>query len=334
MNEVTLPWPPKATGRWNAPDDAYLMANYLTREHSDIGTSLGRTERAVRNRCWRLGLVDHGNRWSDDDIAALVSAYSCAVVGADINLDALAAKIGKHKTNVCRKARTLGLTDIGRAMISPENRKVRRPKFSSAEEVAAHISAVQKALIAKRGHPRYMKGKHHTNQAKAAIGRASERSNALRTKEQKAEYLMKAMKTKVRNGTYAQERPNASWKAGWREIGGTRKYYRSKWEANYAYYLEWLRQIGQIEAWLHEPVTFWFEGVKRGSVSYLPDFWVKEKNGAEAYHEVKGWMDDRSKTKIRRMAKYHPKVKLIVIDSKGYAALKKSVDRLVPGWEA
>lgn len=128
-------------------------------------------------------------------------------------------------------------------------------------------------------------------------------------------------------------RLNASWKAGWREIGGIKKYYRSKWEANYAYYLEWLKQTGQITDWKHEPETFWFDGIRRGCVSYLPDFRVEEVGGAMVYHEVKGWMDDRSKTKIRRMAKYHPTVRLIVIDSKGYAALKRSVQGLVPGWE-
>jgi hypothetical protein len=44
-------------------------------------------------------------------------------------------------------------------------------------------------------------------------------------------------------------------------------------------------------------------------------------------------MDDRSKTKIKRMAKYHPNVKLIVIDSKGYAALKKTMQPIIKDWE-
>jgi hypothetical protein len=132
----------------------------------------------------------------------------------------------------------------------------------------------------------------------------------------------------------APPRLNASWKAGWREIGGTRKYYRSMWEANYAYYLQWLKELGHIADWKHEPKTFWFEGIKRGCVSYLPDFWIREVNGSEAYHEVKGWMDDRSVTKLKRMAKYHPTVKLVVIDSKAYAAIKRSCQGLVPGWES
>lgn len=153
------------------------------------------------------------------------------------------------------------------------------------------------------------------------------------TDEDKDARSLKILKTKEKNGTQLTERNNVSWKAGWREIGGIPKYYRSKWEANYAHYLQWLKEKGQILAWKHEPKTFWFGEIKRGCVSYLPDFLVTELDGKEAYHEVKGWMDDRSKTKIKRMAKYYPEVKLIVIDSKGYAALRKSVQGLVPGWE-
>jgi len=124
-----------------------------------------------------------------------------------------------------------------------------------------------------------------------------------------------------------------SWKSGWREIGGKRNYYRSRWEANYARYLEWLRELGQILEWEHEPETFWFEGVKRGTVSYLPDFRVTETNGKIVYHEVKGWMDPKSKTKLRRMKKYHPDVSLILIDSKAYRKLAKQVDGIIYGWE-
>jgi len=122
-------------------------------------------------------------------------------------------------------------------------------------------------------------------------------------------------------------------KAGWREIGGTRKYYRSLWEANYARYLEWLRFNGQLQNWEHEPETFWFEAIKRGVRSYLPDFKVTENNGDIVYHEVKGYMDAKSKTKIKRMAKYHPDVKLIVIDRKGYTAIKNKISSAIEGWE-
>lgn len=123
------------------------------------------------------------------------------------------------------------------------------------------------------------------------------------------------------------------YRADWAEIGGKRNYYRSLWERNYAYYLEWLKQQGQIRDWQHEPKTFWFDGVRRGVVSYLPDFAVIVGDDSVIYHEVKGWMDPRSATKLRRMAKYHPTVRMHVVTKKQYTALKRSCAALVPGWQ-
>ncbi len=120
--------------------------------------------------------------------------------------------------------------------------------------------------------------------------------------------------------------------AGWREIGGQRCYFRSGWEANYARYLEWLRQQKQIEGWEHEPETFWFHTIKRGVRSYLPDFRVTER-GKISYHEVKGWMDPRSKTKLKRMAKYYPDILMIVIGKKEYQAIAKVVGKMIQDWE-
>jgi hypothetical protein len=122
-------------------------------------------------------------------------------------------------------------------------------------------------------------------------------------------------------------------KAGWRVIGGKRKYYRSKMEANYARYLEWLRQRGKIAHVEHEPETFWFPGIKRGCVSYLPDFRIVNNDGSVEYHETKGWLDNKSKTKLKRMAKYFPDVKLILIDSVNYSSIQRSVRALIPEWE-
>lgn len=127
--------------------------------------------------------------------------------------------------------------------------------------------------------------------------------------------------------------PKPAWNAGWREIGGQRKYFRSKWEANYARYLELLKSKGQLHSWEHEPETFWFKGIKRGCVSYLPDFRITEMNGKIAYHEVKGFMDHKSQTKINRMAKYYPKVTIRVIDAAWFKHNNKMLAGIIPDWE-
>ena len=121
--------------------------------------------------------------------------------------------------------------------------------------------------------------------------------------------------------------------AAWREVGGRRIYFRSAWEANYARYLEWLRGLGEIREWDHEPHTFWFEAIRRGVRSYLPDFRVVERDGRVRWHEVKGYMDARSRTTLRRMGKYHPDEVVVLVDAKQYGALKRQCAGIVKGWE-
>ncbi len=122
-------------------------------------------------------------------------------------------------------------------------------------------------------------------------------------------------------------------KSGWRTIGGKRNYYRSGWEANYARFLEWQKSRDDILDWEHEHETFWFDGIRRGTNSYLPDFHVWLPGCNLEIHEVKGYMDAKSKTKIKRMAKYHPTVKLVVIDAKQYRKIASIFSKVVPGWE-
>jgi len=122
-----------------------------------------------------------------------------------------------------------------------------------------------------------------------------------------------------------------------RGTGGVRAdigiYVRSGWEANYARYLNFLKTAGDIIDWKFEPKTFEFEGIKRGSRFYTPDFLVTWKNGRSEYHEVKGYMDQRSATKLKRMKKYHPEVVVVLIDSKHYRGIAKSMRGLIPHWE-
>lgn len=145
-------------------------------------------------------------------------------------------------------------------------------------------------------------------------------------------------------GRTAQCRSVAAPRAGWRVIGGKRCYFRSAWEANYARYLEWLKQLGSILDWRHEARCFWFNqprtvngrkltGVTRGVVSYLPDFETDERNGSIRIHEVKGFMDGRSKTKIARMRRYYPEFQLVVIQRAQYLDIARKVGALIPGWE-
>lgn len=106
-----------------------------------------------------------------------------------------------------------------------------------------------------------------------------------------------------------------STNAGWRVIGGFRIYFRSGWEVKVAMFLQHRQEGLQIEKWEYEPQTFWFLEIKRGCRSYKPDFKVTEFDGSHYWLEVKGYMDPKSKTKIKRFHKYYPNEKLIILDS-------------------
>jgi len=123
---------------------------------------------------------------------------------------------------------------------------------------------------------------------------------------------------------------HGSGKGGRREDLGI--YVRSSWEANYARYLNFLVAHDQLIKWEYEPDTFWFEGIKRGTRSYTPDFKLYEKNGDIKYIEVKGYMDAKSATKLKRMKKYHPGVVIELVQGKEMKEIKNKVGSLI-AWE-
>ena len=105
------------------------------------------------------------------------------------------------------------------------------------------------------------------------------------------------------------------------------KFFRSKWEANYARYLNY---IGV--KWEYEPKRFWFDAIKTGTRSYQPDFYLIDE---DIWVEVKGWMDAQSKTRLKRFKKYYPEEysKLIIVDQHKYRIIEKEFSNIIPTWE-
>ena len=117
----------------------------------------------------------------------------------------------------------------------------------------------------------------------------------------------------------------------WAIIGDKPKiYFRSSWEYYYAIFLEKLRQEQKIIDWKHEPKCFWFEGIKRGVRSYLPDFCITHLNASEEWCEVKGYYDSKSQTKMKRMAKYYPEVKIRLVGADWFKVNVKACKALEP----
>ena len=99
-------------------------------------------------------------------------------------------------------------------------------------------------------------------------------------------------------------------------------YFRSASEANFARYLKFLKIEFQ-----HEPRTFLFPGVRRGNVSYLPDFYLPKE---DRWVEVKGWFDPSSKTKLKRFKKYFPEqfAKLTIVVRDPWSESKSTIENM------
>lgn len=72
-------------------------------------------------------------KWSREELQTLREWYWARPSGNKLELDKLALALGRHKTNVCRKARQLGLSNQRR---TTGGRKSRR-KYRTAEEASS-----------------------------------------------------------------------------------------------------------------------------------------------------------------------------------------------------
>lgn len=126
------------------------------------------------------------------------------------------------------------------------------------------------------------------------------------------------------------------------DLGGL--YVRSAWEANIARYLNWLIEQKQgVASWQYE-VDEWEFPIKRGSRFYKCDFKVTMDDSSVWYWEVKGHMDRTSRTKLKRMKKYHPDVDILVIANwtpddrfpyrvESYRDIAQTMKPLIAEWE-
>lgn len=130
-------------------------------------------------------------------------------------------------------------------------------------------------------------------------------------------------KNKKRPGKYGNVQ------RGWFQIGRKKMFFRSKWEANYALYLNSLVEQKQIKRWEYEKDVFIFHAIQFGTRSYRPDFKIFNNNETIEYHEIKGFMDRKSKTKLKRMTKYYPEIKLLVVDSLCYRDIKNKIGKVL-----
>lgn len=280
----------------------------------------GFSGQAIHTTLRKLDLIQYPN-FSEAEIEEIKIEYSKDI--KDFSLLELSKRLGRDKTGICAIAKTLGLT-------TKEHIKQSGSEKLKAINVPGRWS--------KGNHPKGMLGKTHTEQTKQKMSEKSKENAASLTEEEAKQIKNKMVKTKMQKyGTAAPGFANSinaysRTKKGKREdLGET--YFRSSWEANYARYLNLLIENKTILKWEFEPDTFIFSEVTRGPKSYLPDFKVWLLDNTIEYHEIKGWMDAKSKSKIKKMIKYYPNISLVLIDSKKYKAIEKQYKTSIVNWE-
>jgi len=229
-------------------------------------------------------------------------------------LKQLAKIMGRTHFFLSRKAKTLSLTD-------KDNRISMKCKSKEISEGA-------KKWISEKGHPKGMLGKKHTEEFKRDASKRSisnwknpnSKLNSEEFRQKKSDRMSIFMNERLKNNSVNNYN---RVKRGMVTIGGKKFFARSSWECNISAYLEFLKSKKEIKDWEHEVETFWFEKIKRGVRSYLPDFKITNNDGSTYFIEVKGWMDDKSKTKLKRMKLYYPNIKIEVIDNDVYKSIKK-----------
>lgn len=258
--------------------------------------------------------------WTDTEIEELKILYSEFLCG-DGKLNKFCEKYKKVKSIVCQKAKKLGLT--------------RRQRKCGELQTKRNVDLIIK-FHKNNPHPKGMLGKTHTDenklkQSQYSKKRWSDPNNILNSKEfrqRKSDISSKNMEIQMKN---KPETLYSRVKHGMVTIGDKTFFARSSWEANIGAYFQFLKEHKKISDWEHEPKTFWFTEIMRGVRSYKPDFLITLNDGTHYYEEVKGWMDPKSATKLKRMKKYYPSVKVDILDEKRYKAIKK-MSSLIPQW--
>jgi hypothetical protein len=320
---LVLPYPPLEPRAWNAAEDAFLLANYATKKRREIALALGRTPGSVRKRCSVLHLnTKHPPQLTPAEVLRIVQWYQARETNESLRLASLAKELGRTRNLIARKAGQLGLTRRSRPM---------------PNEVRRTIGEKNRAHIAEHGHPRGALGLIHSDKTRQRISQTSRTSWA----DPNSVFNSPAFRQRMSENAVdrALGRLNAGEEMYSRAVHGRRadldgRYFRSRWEANYARFLNWQVALGAVKEWQYECHTFWFEAITRGTRTYTPDFKVTYPDGRYEWHEVKGWMDAKSKTRLDRMRRYYPQEKLVLIDKEWFSwARKARLPEIIPYWE-
>jgi hypothetical protein len=302
------------------PDEVLLESYRRTNSVWKTGEEVGLCGQSVHERLVKLGENNpRANLWTQEELDTLRELYSRSDY---VVLEDFPKKYKRHKVDICAKAASLGMANM------------RRPRSPAHQEA---LTLAVKDIWERHPHPKGFAGHKMSahNKERLLVGyRAAQADpdsvlNSPRLSQKRSDFMIKRHADEILNGK--QRNPYSRCKQGRRDDLGL--FVRSSWEANYARYLNLLKLEGYISSWEYEPDQFVFEDVQVGFRSYIPDFKVWTSATAFEYHEVKGWMNEKSRAKLDNMTRCYPDVKLLVIDAKQYRLLEKQYQDKIPGWE-
>lgn len=252
--------------------------------------------------------------WSKDEEEILIQEYKN---GTSISI--IAKKLNKTPSAIRAKAHDMNITDKSKYYTQEQiNFIIKNKDVLTYKDMATILGKTEANLCRKMKELGLTKKKLNS--------KAWEKM----TPEKIQQRTLKQRATKIKNGTLNpminQKNPYSRTKSGKREDLNN-IFFRSAWEANIARYYNY---IGV--KWEYEPKTFIFDNVTRGSVSYTPDFYLPEE---DKWIEIKGWMDSKSKTKLKRFARQYPEEykKLELIQQKEYNEIKRKMSGFIKNWE-
>lgn len=285
---------------WTKEDIDFLASNYPFKGKQFCVESLNKREGQVRSMASKLNLrIDKNSDFFKD-----------------FQRKAANSKVGKKRPDHSELMKRY--TREGRFKVITGER---------TEEQKKNISEKSKKRIAENGHPKGMLGKTHSIENRLKLSERSKNmwadknhivhSNEHKEKKakQQSDYMIQRLKNNPQN-QYSRV------KKGKVTVADKTFFARSRWEANVGAYLQFLKDQKIISDWMHEAEEYRFHAIKRGVMTYLPDFKVTRNNGTFYLVEVKGYMDEKSKTKLNRMKKYYPDIEIDLIEAKRYKELQ------------
>jgi len=317
------------TRPWTEDDKNTLVKLYPYKTNKELCAILEKSDGQLRWMKSQLGLNSKFKPFTDEEKILIEQFYENNPNNMD--LESFAKFIERQKTSISRYAKKIGLTKYGREKSekSIEKFKLTLKDYHESIEYQNEVKPKQVQLLnyyAKYNHPRGMLNKHHTKETCEKLSESHIILFENMTDEEKHRRAMKAVETKRKNGGFG-----TTTNAYSRCKGGFRKdlnqYFRSAWEANVARTLNHLH----IE-WKYEYKRFDFNEENEGVLSYQPDFYLPQY---DKWIEVKGWMDKKSKQRLKLFEKYYPKeyLKLILIDEYLYKKIEKEYSGNIDLWE-